>query len=141
MNNDEDLEQPNATHHFERREVILSALCGLTAFCVVAHYSSVGRGRAAGVCAAVDFFVVKHHWKSRGKVWYWCAILLIVAIQVLTIMCLSFGDEWIPTYGLLPAALLAYVINVCVVSIVGKVFGGESKSDPSNKPGFPKPRF
>src|ERR1700744_4565197 len=107
MKSDEkDLGLTSASDSTDRRIALLCLLCGLPVFMIVAHFAGWGRGRAAGICVAVNALVVALRWQSRGKLGFWLAILLIVLIQTMVIFLVPFGDQSLPAYGLLPAALV-----------------------------------
>jgi hypothetical protein len=120
MKNDaNDLSSTSKSDSAERMIALLCLLCGLPVFMIVAHFADWGRGRAAGVCVAVDVLVVMLRRQSRGKLGFWLAILLIVLIQSVVILIVPFGDQSLPAYGLLPAALVVYLIDEGIIYLFG----------------------
>lgn len=112
---EEDLTAAGASDRAERRIALLCLLCGLPVFMIVAHFAGGGRGRAAGLCVAVDALVVVLRRESRRKLRFWFAISLILLIQTMVILLVPFGDESLPAYGLIPAALVIYLFDVCII--------------------------
>ncbi|WP_263409381.1 hypothetical protein [Terriglobus tenax] len=103
----------------ERRIALLCLLCGIPVFMIVAHFAGWGRGRAAGVCVAVDALVMVLRWEARRMLRFWLAILLILLIQMMVIFLVPFGDQSLPAYGLLPAALGIYLVDEGIIYLFG----------------------
>lgn len=121
MKNDEtDLARPNEFEPVGGRGVLFCILCALPILLIVAHFAGLGRGRAAGLCTAVDILVMMLRWESKGKLWFWCAVSLILFVQVMAIVFIPFGDESMPAYALLPAALVIYLFDECIIFLFGR---------------------
>lgn len=86
--------------------VLLSLSFALPVFFVVGHFTDFGRGRAAGVCTAVDVLVAMIRWRPNRELGYHCALLLMIAVQAMVIYLVPFGDDSLPAYGLVPAGVL-----------------------------------
>ncbi len=118
-----DVVRSNAFERFGNRGAILSVLSAIPVFLVVAHFAGFGRGRAAALCMAVDVAVVKLRWDSRGKLWFWCAISLMLLIQAVMVGFVPLGDESLPAYGLVPAAVVIYLVDECIIFLFKRGFG------------------
>lgn len=129
-NEEKDLVSSGASDRAERSIAVLCLLLGIPAFIVVAHFAGEGRGRAAGLCLAVDALVVILRRKSTRKIKLWSATLLMLLFQTIVIVAVPFGDQSLPAYGLLPAALVIYLIDEGILYLIG-LFG--ARSDPSPK--------
>ena len=116
---EKDLEAASASDRPERRTALLCLLCGIPVDLIVSHFAGDGRGRAAGLCVAVDAVVVALRRNSRGKLGFWLAMLLIVLIQTVVILLVPFGDQSLPAYGLLPAALVIYLVDEGIIYLLG----------------------
>ena len=125
--NERNLTQPSASGDFGRRDMFLCLLCALSTFVAVAALAGVGRGRAAALCAGVDFTVAKLRWESRRNPWFWCAISLILILQVTVISFVPFGGESMPVYGLVPAGLVVYLVNESIILLFTKGLGNSGK--------------
>ena len=122
---EEDLSPAGMSESVQRRIAFLCLLCGLPVFLIVAHFAGVGRGRAAGLCAAVDSLVVVFRCGSRKKMRLWSAISLTLLIQIMVIVLVPFGDESLPAYALLPAALAIYLFDEGVIYLFGARSAGK----------------
>jgi hypothetical protein len=107
--------QPDASESYGRRIAFLCILCGIPIFLIVAQFAGPGRAAEAGLCASVDAYVLKLRWESRPKLGFWCAVSLILLLQIVAIFLLPFGDQSTPGFALLPAALLIYLVDECIV--------------------------
>ena len=116
----------------QRRIAFLCLLCGLPVFLIVANFAGVGRGRAAGLCAAVDSLVVVLRHGSREKLRLWSAIALILLIQTMVIVLVPFGDESLPAYALLPAALVIYLFDEGIIYLFGVRSAKRPRSSATN---------
>jgi hypothetical protein len=125
-NEEKHLAPPSASDSPDRRTALLCLLCGIPVDLIVSHFAGDGRGRAAGLCVAVDAVVVVLRPNSRGKLGFWLAVLLIVLIQTVVVFLVPFGDESLPAYGLLPAALVIYLFDEGIIYL----FGARSDSSP-----------
>jgi hypothetical protein len=94
---------------------------------IVIHFADLGRGRAAGVCILVDAIVMKVRWNFRGKLAFWCAISLILLVQIAVIAFVPFGGQSMPVYGLLPAALVVCLVDEGIVFLFTRGFGFSPK--------------
>src|SRR6202789_3994194 len=112
---EKDLAAVTASDSPKRRTALLCLLCGIPVDLIVSHFAGDGRGRAAGLCVGVDAVVVALRPSSRGKLGFWLAMLLIVLIQALVILFVPFGDQSLPAYGLLPAALVIYLVDEGII--------------------------
>ena len=122
-----DLRRPNAATQFGRREMFFCLLCALCLFAAVAYFAGLGRGRAAGLCAGVAFAVVKLRWESREHLWFWSAISLSLTLQAIVIARVPFGGESMPVAGLLPAGLVIYLADECILFLFKRGLGGSGK--------------
>jgi hypothetical protein len=109
----------------DRRIALLCLLCGIPVDLIVSHFAGDGRGRAAGLCVAVDAVVVVLRRNSRGKLAFWLALLLIVLVQTVVIVLVPFGDQSLPAYGLLPAALVIYLFDEGIIYLFGARSAGK----------------
>jgi hypothetical protein len=107
--------EPDESESYTRRTSFLSILCGIPVFLIVAQYAGPGRAAAAGLCASVNALVMKLRWESRAKLGFWCAVLLILLLQIAAIVLVPFGDQSTPGFALLPAALVIYLVDECIV--------------------------
>ena len=107
--------QANAVEQFGRGDMLLGVLCAISVFVAVTLISDLGRGRAAALCAGVDFAVAKLRWESRRRPGFWFAISLILLLQMVVIAFVRFGGETMPVYGLLPAGLVVYLVDECIM--------------------------
>ena len=114
-----DLEAVSTSNNPELRTALLCLLCGIPVDLIVSHFAGNGRGRAAGLCVGVDAVVVVLRRNSRGKLRFWLALLLIALIQTVVILLVPFGDQSLPAYGLLPAALVIYLIDEGIIYLFG----------------------
>ena len=103
-------------------------LCALSVFIVVGYFAGLGRGRAAALCAGVDFAVVRLRWESRGKLRFWHAISLILLLQVMMIVFVPFGSKSMPVYGLMPAGLVLYLLDEGIIFVF--LLGRKSADSP-----------
>ena len=116
---EKDLEAVSEPDGSKRRTALLCLLCAIPVDLIVSHFTDDGRGRAAGLCVGVDVFVVALRHNSRGKLGFWLAVLLIVLIQTVVILLVPFGNESVPAYGLVPAALVIYFIDEGIFYVLG----------------------
>lgn len=123
----EDFKQPKGWAAVERGDLLLCVLPGLAIMLVVTHFADLGRGRAAGLCTLVDILVMKLRWEFRGKFGFWCAILLILLAQIAGIVLVPLGDRSMPAYALLPAALVVYLVDECLMFVFARGFGTSPK--------------
>jgi hypothetical protein len=120
--NEETSKEPSGWAAIERGDLPLIACPGLAMLLIVTYFSNLGRGRAACVCTMMAVLVMKLRWESRGKLGFWCAILLILLCQTALIVRVPFGDQWISAYAMLPVALAIYLIDECVVFLFTRGF-------------------
>jgi hypothetical protein len=119
--------EPNASKRFGRMDMFFGILCALAVLAAVGHFVSRGQGRAAFICAGVDYAVVRLRWESGRNLWSWCAIPLILVVQVIVIRSVAFGGEWQPAYSLVPGGLAVYLFDECIIFLVKKGFGNGPK--------------
>ncbi len=119
----ENEKQPTGWDAIGREDWFLSVLSGLAMMLIVTYFSDLGRGRAAGLCVLVDIIVMRLRWEFRNKLGFWFAVLLILLVQTVVIIFVSFGHQSIPAYGLLPAALVVYLVDECAVFLFTRRFG------------------
>jgi hypothetical protein len=117
---EKDVAPASASNTAERRIAFLCLLFGIPVDLLVSHFAGVGRGRAAGLCVAVDALVMVLRRGSSGRLRFWLAISLILLIQTVVIFFVPFGDESLPAYGLLPAALVIYLIDEGIIYLFGR---------------------
>jgi hypothetical protein len=122
---EKELVAASASDSPDRRIALLGLLCGIPVDLIVSHFAGNGRGRAAGLCVAVDAVVVVLRRNSRGKLGFWLAMLLIALIQTVVIFLVPFGDQSLPAYGLLPAALVIYLVDEGIIYLFGARSAGE----------------
>jgi len=122
-----DLTPAAAPKRFGRIDMFFCILCALSAFLAVAHFTDVGRGRAAALCAGVDFAVLKLRWGPRGNLGLLCSASLILLVQVIVIAFVPFGSESMPVYGLVPAGVVVYLVDECIIFLLRKGFGTRPK--------------
>ena len=128
MTSDEqDLKQPTGWGSVGRGDLLLCVLPGLVMMLIVTHFADLGRGRAAGLFTLVDILVMKLRWEFRGKLGFWCAISLILLGQTAVIARVPLGDQWISAYALLPIALVAYLVDECIVFLFTRGIGNSPK--------------
>jgi len=118
-----DLAEPNLTRRLGRMDSIFGILCGFFVLAAVGHFVSQGQGRAAFICAGVDYVAVRLRWESGRNLWLWCAIPLILLVQAIVIHSVPFGGEWEPAYSLVPGGLAVYLFDECVIFLVKRAFG------------------
>jgi hypothetical protein len=116
--NELDLEQREEPREFGRLYMVLCILCALSVFAAVGYVADVGRGRAAGLCAGIDFAVIRLRSQSRGDMRFWLAIALILLLQTTVIVTFPFGSDSMPVYGLVPIGLIVYLIDECIIFLV-----------------------
>jgi hypothetical protein len=46
-------------------------------------------------------------------------VLLIALVQTVVIVLVQFGDQSLPAYGLVPAALVVYLFDECIIHLFG----------------------
>src|SRR5262249_25713918 len=112
---------------FGTTDMVLCLLCALSAFIAVTYFAGLGRGRAAALCAGVDFYVGRRRWESRGNLWFWCALSLILILQFIVIGFVPFGGESMPVFGLLPAGLVIYLVDECIIFLFKRGLGHSRK--------------
>ena len=122
---EKDLEAASASDSPERRTALLCLLFAIPVDLIVSHFAGDGRGRAAALCVGIDAFVVALRRNSRSKLGFWLAVLSIVVIQTVVILLVPFGDQSLPAYGLLPAALVIYVIDEGIIYLLGARSAGK----------------
>ena len=122
-----DLTVADAPKRFGRVDMFLCILCAFIAFVAVAHFMDVGRGRAAGLCAGVAFAVVRIRWSPRENLWLLCSASLILLVQIIVIVFVPFGGESMPVYGLMPAGLIVYLVDECIIFLLRKGIGTRPK--------------
>jgi len=122
---EKDLEAASASDSPARRTALLCLLFGIPVDLIVSHFAGDGRGRAAALCVGVGAFVVALRRNSRGKLGFWLAVLLIVLIQTIVIILVPFGDQSLPAYGLVPAALVVYLFDEGIIYLFGARSAGK----------------
>jgi len=123
MTSDErNLAEPNVSRRLGRMDLFFGILCGFAVLAAVSHFMSRGQGRAAFICAAVDYAVVRLRWESSRNLWMWCAISLILLVQAIVIRSVPFGGEWQPAYSLVPGGLAVYLFDEGVIFLVKRGF-------------------
>jgi hypothetical protein len=110
-----DFAQQDDNTEFSRLDMALCIAFSLGVFAAVGYFAGLGRGRAAGVCAGVDFAVVGLRTQSRRTLRFWLAIVFIVLAQVTVISTVHFIGEHTSVYGLVPAGLMVYLFDQCII--------------------------
>jgi hypothetical protein len=126
-NEEESPTHGRASDRVERRTAFLCLICALPVFMIVAHFAGGGRGRAAGLCVAVDALVVALRSRAARNIRFSFAMLLILLTQATIICLVPFGDESLPAYGLIPAALVIYLFDEAIVYLLGARSGTSPK--------------
>jgi len=127
MANETGSERTNRFERFGRGGVFLSILCALPVFFIIFHFSSLGTARAAALCTAVNVAVATLRWDLKAKLWFWCEISLMFLVQAVVVWFLPLGDQSIPAYGLLPAAVVIYFFDEGVIFLLRNVFSPSPK--------------
>lgn len=121
MTNDgNELEEHREAEQFTGSDMFVCLLVALSVFAFVAYFAGLGRGRVAGLCAGVDFAVVRLRWHLNQNLRFWIAITLILFVQAAIVVAFPFGPESMPVYGLLPAGLVIYLFDEGVILLLRK---------------------
>ena len=118
---------PEAYRGFGWKGALFCVLCATPVFLTISHLGNFGRARAAALCVAIDVAVVKlYNSPERGllsseQLWFWYAILFATAVQTAVVFGLSWQDESLPAYSLMPAAIVIYLLDLGIVRLFGEI--------------------
>jgi hypothetical protein len=103
-----------------RKWTILAILFAAPVFFLFAYFGEPGRGRAAGISAAVIIMAARLRWDLRKKAWFWITVAIITGYHIPLILLVSWTDKSYPGYTLLPMAVLDFAIMYGAIKLVEK---------------------
>ena len=88
-----------------KKSVILTTLSVSPLFFLFVYFGDPGRGRAAGVGAAVIAVCARMFWDLRKHIWYWLALIVAVLCNAALVAFIPWNSNEYPGIVLLPIAL------------------------------------
>ncbi len=104
--------------------------CTLPAVFLFWSFGAFDMGLNVGVCLGMNTLAVGNCWDLRRHWWFWCVIILMLALNVPLIVMIHWPHRWVPRIELLPIGLADFAITVGVVRFVEKFI---VKSPPSDE--------
>jgi hypothetical protein len=105
-----ELNEDQSSEAFSRKWLLIVLVCSIPLFFVFAVLGNPGRGRAAGISAAVGMIVIRACWNLRKHTWFWATAAVLLALHVFLVVRIPWDDKSYPGYTLLPFAALDYGI-------------------------------
>jgi succinate dehydrogenase hydrophobic anchor subunit len=105
-----ELNEDQSSEAFSRKWLLIVLVCSIPLFFVFAVLGNPGRGRTAGISAAVGMIVIRACWNLRKHTWFWATAAVLLALHVFLVVRIPWDDKSYPGYTLLPFAALDYGI-------------------------------
>ena len=103
---------------------VIAAICTCPLLFILSSQGQKGRGMIAAVVAIVIIIAVRLFWELRRNVWFWIAIVLIVAIHLPVIFLIPWPNSHARGAGLsvigLPDFFLVYGIFKLVHKLISR---------------------
>jgi hypothetical protein len=94
------------------------------------HIGKNDMGLTVGICLGINLLVIRLYWKRLGKrAWFWCVIVLILALHLPLIFKVQWPHEWVPGIALLPMGLADLFIYVGVIWLIQKFITKDAPYD------------
>jgi hypothetical protein len=106
--------------HTDFTGVIIGAIL-LPLYVLFVHLGKPDMGRSVFIFGGVALVTIRVFWKLRGRLWFWGAITLLLALHVPLILFIRWPSGWIPAIGMLPIAALDFAIDLGVIRLVEKL--------------------
>lgn len=106
---------------FTRKWLLIVIVCSLPIFFLFAFLGDPGRGRAAGISAAVGMTAIRACWNLRRHVWFWIVVAVMAAVHVFLVVSISWTDKSYPGYTLLPFAAADYGVMYGIFKLAEKM--------------------
>jgi hypothetical protein len=127
-----ELNEDQSAAAFSRKWLLIVLVCSIPIFFLFAFLGDPGRGRAAGISAAVAMIVIRACWHLRKYAWFWATTAILVALHVFLVVRIPWDDKSYPGYTLLPFAALDYGIMYGSFKLAEKMMkGSDGASSPS----------
>lgn len=116
-----ELNNNQAPDVFTRKWLLIVIVCSMPLFFLFAFRGDPGRGRAAGISAAVCMTAIRACWNLRKHVWFWPIAAVLIALHVLLVFRIPWTDKSYPGYTLLPIAVVDYAMVYGCIKLGEKV--------------------
>jgi hypothetical protein len=99
---------------------VIIFVCTLPVLFFFTHIGRTDLGLNIGISLAMNTLAVGICWDLRRRVWFWCVIVLILALHVPLVLRIQWPHVWVPKVALLPIGLADLLFTVGVVRFVEK---------------------
>jgi hypothetical protein len=130
----EQCEEPEEKKPTDYTGLIIGATL-LPVFLLFVHLGNPDMGLAVFVALGMVMLAVKIRWKLRKHVWFWAAIVLVLALHAYLLFVVQLPHGWLAelgklhAIGLLPVGFADFLITLGAIGLAQKFFSNSSSSD------------
>jgi hypothetical protein len=120
----EQLEEPEQEPDEQGAGKYLGVIIGVCTLPVMLFFTHIGKndlGVNIAICLGMNTLAVGMCWDLRRRLWFWCVIIFMLALNVPLVVMIQWPHYWVPRIALLPIGLADMLITVGAVRLVGKI--------------------